>query len=253
MARTTRRTQGHCWGGDRPAGCDWEHHHILCCCSIHLGEGTGSESCQLLVKGEMGNQIPAVAPRDDKPTQVPPPSSASQSSAADLQLCSSVSHTLMPAPQPPVCIFSSISPSPGCCSCVSPFKSSFLLAHLQPSLFPAKGQVSLISPHQLISSPGRRQSPSRASSAADKGPTCSIPKGSTLLPSLSSSPNLPHSSSQPPTRPHLGTVGKYGRCKGPEIPLPHSPLTSKCALDMTNPLSVLTPMRSIPVHSRSKS
>lgn len=100
MARTTRRTQGHCWGGDRPAGCDWEHHHILCCCSIHLGEGTGSESCQLLVKGEMGNQIPAVAPRDDKPTQVPPPSSASQSSAADLQLCSSVSHTLMPAPSP---------------------------------------------------------------------------------------------------------------------------------------------------------
>lgn len=167
MARTTRRTQGHCWGGDRPAGCDGEHHHVLCCCSIHLGERTGSESCQLLIEGEMGNQIPAVAPRDDKPTQVPPPSSAPQgSSAAVLLLCLTHLHT---CPQPPMCVFTPVSPSPDCCPCVSPFMSSFLLAHLQPSLLPAKGQVSPISPPQHISSPGRRQSPSRASSAAGKG------------------------------------------------------------------------------------
>jgi len=95
MARTTRRTQGHCWGGDKPAGsggCGWEHHHVLCCCSIHLGEETGPG--KLLVK----LVIPAVAPREDKPRQVPPPSSAPQGSAAALQLCFSVSHTLIPAP-----------------------------------------------------------------------------------------------------------------------------------------------------------
>lgn len=60
-------------------------------------------------------------------------------------------------------------------------------------------------------------------------PTCTIPKGPTLLPSISPNPDLPRSSSQRPTRPHLGTVGEHGRCKAPELPSPHSPMTSNCA------------------------
>lgn len=40
----------------------------------------------------------------------------------------SLSHT--PLYLLPICVFSPTSPSPDCCSCVSPFVSSFLLAHL---------------------------------------------------------------------------------------------------------------------------
>lgn len=124
MARTTRRTQGHCWGGDKPAGsggCGWEHHHVLCCCSIHLGEETGP--CKLLVK----LVIPAVAPREDKPRQVPPPLLPHKVQQQPFS-SASLSHT--PLYLLPICVFSPTSPSPDCCSCVSPFVSSFLLAHL---------------------------------------------------------------------------------------------------------------------------
>lgn len=166
--------------------------------------------------------------------------------------CSSVSHTFIPAPSP-LCVYSPlylqaltvVHASPHSCplfswpiySLLSSQQRGRFLPSLPTSTSPALGggspQAGL---HQQLA----KASPGYSS--------CSIPKGSTLSPS----PNLPHSSSQPPTCPHLGTVGKYGRCKGPEIPSPHFPMTSKCALGMTNPLSVLTPMRSIPVCSHSE-